>query len=104
VTINPFSGNKEIHAVNLIRIGVAKALAPTVLRVAKYRINWEMKSLAELRPLYDRVIGFLTGNDHGEYLAMKEIFGEEVAIRTAVRGEMKLPAFISNEQRRAIQE
>ena len=99
-----FSGNKEITAVNLIRIRVAKALSPSVLKVAKLKINWEMKSLAELKPLYDKIMGFLKKTEHGEYLAMKELFGEEVAIRVAMKGEMKVPAFVTNHQKSAVQE
>ena len=83
---------------------VARALAPTVLRVAKHKSNWEMKTLAELKPLYDKVMCFLKTTKHGEYLAMRELFGEVVALRVAMRGEMKVPSFVTSEQKREILE
>ena len=89
---------------NLIRIGVAKALAPSVLSTSKNKINWEIKKKSQLKPLYEKVLRFLKGTDHGEYLAMKEIFGEEVSIRTALKGEMKVPGFVTNEQKAAVAE
>jgi hypothetical protein len=72
------------------------------LRAAKYKRNFEMKSLAELKPLYDKVMEFLTKTEHGEYLAMRELFGEEVAIRVAMKGEMKVPVFVTNQQKAAV--
>jgi hypothetical protein len=79
-------------------------LSPGVLKAAKYKINWEMKTLQQLKPLYDKVMVFLQKTEHGEYLAFRELFGEEVAIRVAMKGEMKLPAFVTNAQKSALQE
>ena len=101
---NSFLGNKEIHAINFIRIRVAKCLSSTVMQVSKYKSNWEMKSLAELKPLYDKVMGFLRHQhtEHGEYLAMKELFGNEVALRVAMKGDMKVPGFVTTQQKRDV--
>jgi hypothetical protein len=81
---------------------MAKCSSVGFLRTAKNKINWEMKSLSELKPLYDKVMGFLRGQEYGEYLAMKEIFGETTAIRVGMKGEMKLPSFVTSEQKRAV--
>lgn len=89
---------------NLIRIRVAKALEPSVLRLAKYKINWDMKSLADLEPLYQKVMGFLKKTEYGEYLAMKTLFGEQVATRVAMRGQMKVPPFVTSQQKASAQE
>jgi hypothetical protein len=81
---------------------VAKCSSSGFLRTAKLKVNWEMKSLSELKPLYDKVMGFLLNSEYGEYLAMKEIFGEAMAIRVAMKGDMKLPAFVTSEQKRTV--
>lgn len=95
-------GNKEINALNLVRMGLAMCTSSGFVRRAKYGLNWRMKSLAELKPLYEKVMRFLLQTEYGEYLAMKEIFGEDVAIRVAMNGEMKVPAFITRERQQAI--
>jgi hypothetical protein len=66
--------------VTLIRIGVAMANKDSVFGPSKYQGNWAMKSLTDLIPLYNKVMHLLTKEDHGEYLAMRELFEEEVAI------------------------
>jgi hypothetical protein len=96
------TGNKEINAVNLVRMGLAICTTSGFLRRAKYDVNWRMKSLVELKPLYEKVSQYLSGTEYGEFLAMKEIFGEDVAIRVAMNGEMKVPAFITRERQHAI--
>lgn len=96
------SGHKEIHAINMVRMGLAKCLKPGLIRTPNYGSNWEMKTLDELRPLYNKVIGFLKTTKHGEYLAFKEVFGEEAAIRVAMNGDMEVPAFVTAEQKNNI--
>jgi hypothetical protein len=97
------TGNKEINALNLVRMGLAMCTSSGFVRRAKYGVNWRMKSLAELKPLYEKVLQYLLGTEYGEFLAMKEIFGEDVAIRVAMNGEMKVPAFITRERQHGIQ-
>ncbi|KIL64797.1 hypothetical protein M378DRAFT_178583 [Amanita muscaria Koide BX008] len=101
-------GNKEIHTVNLIRIGIAKAIgtSDSCLQSAKFRKNWDIKTMAELKPLYEKVIGYLTSptEQFGEYLAMSTVFGEKVAIRAAMRGEMKMPDFITHKEIKVVQD
>lgn len=45
-----------------------------------------------LKPLYDKVMGFLVERPpFGEYFAMQEIFGQDVANRVAMGGEIMPP-------------
>jgi len=97
------TGNKEINAVNLVRMGLAICSSNGFVRRAKFGSNWRMKSLAELKPLYEKVMEYLLRTEYGEFLVMKEIFGEDVAIRVAMNGEMKVPAFITRERLGEIQ-
>ena len=87
---------------NLVRMGLGVCLTPGCVKRAKYGVNWRMKSLAELKPLYEKVKKYLLGTEYGEFLAMKEIFGEDVAIRVAMNGEMKVPGFITRERQVAV--
>jgi len=85
-------GNKEINAMNLIRMGLAKAKTTGVINLAKYKSNWEMLSDKEMKPLYDKVMGFLVNQrPYGEFFAIREIFGEEMAKMVAKRGEVIAP-------------
>jgi hypothetical protein len=63
-----------------------------------------MKKIEDLKLLYDKVMVFLTNTEYGEYLAMKELFGELVATRVAMRGEMRVPPFINNQQKMEAEE
>ena len=92
-----------MNAVNMVRLGLATCEVG-IMGPAKYKKNWEMKSIAEIKPLYERIMEYLKKRDFGEYLAMRELFGEEVAIRAGLRGQVKLPGFVSNEQRKAVRE
>lgn len=95
-------GHKEINGPNMVRIGLAKCLKDGLLRTPNYGSNWEMKSLDELRPLYDKVMVLLKSGKHGEYLAVKEVVGEQIAIRAAMNGEMEMPLFVTAEQKKEV--
>ena len=84
-------------------MGLAKCSSTGFLTRAKYGKNWGMKSLAELKPLYDKILEFLMHTEFGEFLAMKEFFGEDVAIRVALKGEMKVPGFVTRAKRKAVE-
>ena len=43
-----------------------------------------------------------TETEHGEYLAMKELFGGTVALRVAMKGDMKVPGFVTTQQKRDV--
>ena len=97
-----YTGHKEINGINMVRLGLGKCLRHGLLRTPSYGSNWEMKSLDELKPIYQKVMGHLKTGKHGEYLAFREVFGEEVAIRVGLDGEMELPAFVTAEQKKAV--
>jgi hypothetical protein len=79
-------------------MGVAKCSSAGFLRTTKYGNNWQMKSLAELKPMYETIMEFLKNTEYGEFLALKELFGEDVAIWVAMNGGIKVPAFISKKR------
>ncbi|KAM6489211.1 hypothetical protein JOM56_015381 [Amanita muscaria] len=93
-------GNKNIHAINLVHIGLATCERGCLAGPAKYKNNWQMKTLAELRPLYTKVMDFLKKTEGGEYYAMREIFGEAIAIQVGMKKQYKLPGFVSNDQKK----
>ena len=84
-------------------MGLAKCSSTGFLTRARYGKNWQMKSLAELKPLYEKILQLLLEKEFGEFLAMKELFGEDVAIRVAMKGEMKVPPFVTRERQRAVE-
>jgi len=86
----------------MVRLGLAKCLKNGLLKTPNYGSNWEMKTLEELQPLYKKVIGLLKTAKHGEFLAFREVFGEHVAIRVALNGEMDMPAFVTAEQKQEV--
>jgi hypothetical protein len=85
------TGSKEINAVMFIRTGLALAMRPGVLSVAKYKSNWEIKGDKELKELYKIVMEHLGKEDYGVYFAIEEIFGVEMADEVAKNGHAKKP-------------
>jgi hypothetical protein len=73
-------------------MGLGKVFTPGFLGRPKYKINWDMYSLQELKPTYVKVMALLHQNPHGEYLALQALFGKEMAMRVAKRGEVLAPA------------
>jgi hypothetical protein len=85
-------GVKEITPLNFVRMGLARAKSTTLIERASWKSNWEMYSDAEMKPLYDRVMDhLLKRHPHGEYLAVEEIFGAEVAKILAETGQVIMP-------------
>ena len=97
-------GNKEINAINLIRIGLAQAKTPDVINLAKYKSNWDMSPDNITKPLYEKVMTYLLDKrPFGEYFAMDKIFGQQVANRLANAGEIiALPGAIQFSQKIAL--
>jgi hypothetical protein len=50
--------------------------------------------MRELKSLYERVMGYLQEKQYGEYFAIREIFGKDVADRLAKAGDVVGPAVI----------
>jgi len=80
---------KQINALNLIRIGLAKGLTVGVLTTPRYGKNWRMIPINNIKPLYERVIHHLAKKPYGEYFAIQELFGEQVAKRLVDKGDIK---------------
>src|ERR1700733_9103781 len=97
-----YVGHKEINGINMVRLGLAKCLKSGLLRTPSYGSNWEIKPLDELHPISEKIMGLLKTTKHGEYLAFQEVFGEEVAIRAALNGEMDMPPFVTAEQKKRV--
>jgi hypothetical protein len=86
----------------MVRMGLAKCLKDGLIRTPNYGSNWEMKPLDELHPLYEKVMKLFKTGKHGEYQAVKEVFGEQVAIRVAMNGDMDMPPFVTAEQKNEV--
>jgi hypothetical protein len=85
-------GTKGIHTVNMIRTGLARATTTGVLKLGRLTLNFHMLTDREVKPLYDKVMGFLlTHRPYGEYLAIREIFGQDIATFVAKRGDVIPP-------------
>jgi hypothetical protein len=91
VLIHGLQGPKQIHALNFIRMGLANATTPGVRKNAKFKSNWCFKQDTELKSLYTKVIGWLTGSKFGEYKTMCLFFGEKIARRLAKEEQFIAP-------------
>ncbi|KAF8308458.1 hypothetical protein F5887DRAFT_1092560 [Amanita rubescens] len=91
---------KEITPVNMVRMGLAKAKSLKMITRACWKTNWEMCSDAEVKPLYNRVMEhLLKRHPYGEFLAVQEIFGRDVAMELEKKGEVIMP---HNYQRQSV--
>ena len=85
------TGNKEIHAANFIRMGLAQAYHAGVVRLSKYGSNWKFLPDDRLKRLYERLKEMLLNNEYGEYFAIQTLFGEDTAKELARRGQVISP-------------
>ena len=83
-----FLGGKQIHAINFIRMGLAKGSSPGVLTRAMYKKNWEFLSKQELKVLYIKVKDMLAQKPMGLYNAVFQIFGQDVAVKMVEKGQI----------------
>jgi hypothetical protein len=73
-------------------MGLAQGTTAGVMNLAKYKSNWDMLPDKAVKSLYDRVMGHLTQRrPYGEYFAMREIFGDQVAMEVVRHGEIMAP-------------
>ena len=80
---------------NMVRMGLAKAKSLKIIGRACWKSNWEMLSDAEVKPLYNRVMEhLLKQHPYGEFLAVQEIFGTDVAMELERKGEVIKPHHI----------
>jgi hypothetical protein len=76
----------------MVRMGLAKAKSFKMIARACWKTNWEMWSDAEVKPLYNRVMEhLLKRHPYGEFLAIQEIFGRDVAMELEKKGEVIMP-------------
>ena len=76
----------------MVRMGLAKAKSFKMIGRACWKSNWEMYSDAEVKPLYNRVMEhLLKRHPYGEFLAVQEIFGLDVAMELERKGEVIKP-------------
>lgn len=86
-------------------MGLARAKSTTLIGRAAWKSNWEWYSDKEVKPLYDRVMDHLLNrHPYGEYLALEEIFGQEVAMRLGEGGEVIMPPHRVNTKRKATED
>jgi hypothetical protein len=86
-------GIKEITPLNMVRMGLAKAKSLKMIARACWKSNWMMLSDTEVKPLYTKVMDHLLHRQpYGEFLAVQEIFGRDVAMELEKRGEVIMPA------------
>lgn len=86
-------GTKEITPFNMVRMGLAKAESYALIERPSWKSNWRFYSDAEVKPTYDRVMNhLLNGQPHGEFLAVEEIFGRDIANMLADKREVVAPA------------
>ena len=73
-------------------MGLAQGTTAGVINLAKFKSNWDMLPDRVVKPLYNKVLGHLTERrPYGEYLAMREIFRDQVAMEVARHGEIMAP-------------
>jgi hypothetical protein len=83
-----FSGSKQIHAINFIRMGLAMGTSPGVITRSKYKKNWDFLSKSELKALYIKVKNMLIEKPMGLYNAVFLIFGENVSNMLVEKGQI----------------
>ena len=83
-----FTGGKQIHAINFIRMGLARGTSPGVITKAMYKNNWDFLSKPELKALYIKVKDMLTKKPMGLYNAVFLIFGQDVANSMMDKGQI----------------
>jgi hypothetical protein len=85
-------GIKEMTPLNMVRMGLAKAKSFAMIGRASWKGNWEMHSDNEVKPMYDRVMDHLLNQKpYGEFHAVEEIFGREMALQLATKQEVIQP-------------
>jgi hypothetical protein len=89
--IHSNAGAKQISALNFIRMGLAIAETPGVLKNAKFKSNWRFKSESDLKLLHSTFMRYLTEEKFGIYLTMRSLFGEEVTRRLANQHQFTAP-------------
>jgi hypothetical protein len=72
-------------------MGLAEALLPGVTRLSKYGSNWRFLSNDKLKKLYGRLREILMNSEYGEYFAVQQLFGKDIAKELAKQGQVISP-------------
>ncbi|EKM74525.1 hypothetical protein AGABI1DRAFT_133148 [Agaricus bisporus var. burnettii JB137-S8] len=89
-------GSKYIHALTMIRLGIADAISTGALGASKFRGNYDIRPENQLKALYDRVIHYLRHEEFGEFFAICEVFGLEMAEWATKNGHCARPVVQSS--------
>lgn len=85
------AGAKYITPVNLVRIGVAKALKDSVVSRPRFIKNWTMEEDDVLEELWKDIKSCLGSENFGVYYAFRRVFGESVTRVVGERGQFPVP-------------
>lgn len=72
-------------------MGLAEAYHPGVMRLSKYGTNWKFLGNDKLKQLYGRMREMLLHNEYGEYFAVQQLFGQDIAKEMAKKGQVISP-------------
>ena len=76
-------------------MGLAEASHPDVTRLSKYGSNWRFLPNNKLKHLYTRLRETLLHNNYGEYFAVQQIFGNNIAKELVKQGQIISPKNMS---------
>jgi hypothetical protein len=72
---------------NMVRMGLTDAHGPGIKTAPRYGSNWKFKPMSELQPLHSKLMGMMKDRPYGLWMAVKEVFGRDVADSLASSGE-----------------
>jgi hypothetical protein len=84
-------GAKCITPINFIRVGIAKALAHSVLTRPKFTANWDVESPEVLEGLWKDIKSCLASERFGDFYAFRRVLGESAARHAGGQGHFDIP-------------
>ena len=84
-----FAGAKAITIFNLIHLGLAKALNPSVYRSPKFGEAWDLLSDEKVRQYHTNLVCHLQDIPYGPWAALVHLVGQEMANHLAEKGAVK---------------
>lgn len=77
---------------NLVRLRIATASAPSVVLRPLLTKNWNIISISEQRSLLAEIESYLQMPRFGEFYAFRSIFGDELAQKLGKQNTFALPS------------
>lgn len=74
-----------------VRLGLANVRTVGFLKNAKYRTNWELKRMDEIKRWYGTIMGHIRTSKYGVYFALQELFGVDAANEVAANSNVIKP-------------